>query len=115
PVQFRPAQERLPLRLERVLELPDEIDALYVLQLDRLMLAIQGQQIDHVPLSQHCGVQVAFCRRTVEEDDHHFLMSRGWAAVFHRIKAYFWLAVAIMPQVMLSLCRFLSTCWCLKG
>jgi hypothetical protein len=77
-VELGTAEEGFALGFEVAFELADEIDAADFGKRDLLVLAIGGEEIKRVGLTQAAGIEIAARGFPVGKDDDDLLMGRGW-------------------------------------
>jgi hypothetical protein len=81
-VEFGAAEECFAFGLEVVGELTDEIDGADFGERDFFVLAVGGEQVDGVGLTQARGVEIAADALAVGKSDDNFFVRRGWGARF---------------------------------
>jgi len=83
-VELGTTEESFALWLEIIREVANKIDGANPGEGKLLMLAVRGQQVDGIGLSETRGIQIAAKGLFVGKENDDLLVSRGWGAVFQR-------------------------------
>jgi hypothetical protein len=85
-VELRSAEEDFALGLEVVGEVANEINGSNFGEGDGLVLAIGRQEVDGICLAEARRIEIAAQGLLVGEHDDHFLVGRGWGAIFQELR-----------------------------
>ena len=83
-IEFGAAEKGATLGLEVVVKIADEIDGADADEGQLLMLAVGGEKVDGIELTETRGIEVAAERFAVVKLDDHLFMGAGWGAEFQR-------------------------------
>jgi hypothetical protein len=83
-IEFGAAEKGATLGLEVVVKIADEIDGADADEGQLLMLAVGGEKVDGIELTETRGIEVPAERLAVVKLNDHLFVGAGWGAEFQR-------------------------------